>query len=81
VDCAAELPCRATEIEVRLLRVRDARVVAAGSLELSYFNVMPEAAKLPVTVEGLDLTSWPSAEAQDHILLQELGKRIAAAIS
>lgn len=79
--CSADLPCRFAEVEVRLLRVQDARVLAAGSLALSFFHVMPDAVKLPVFVEGIDLTTWPSEQAQDHQLLQELHKRVAAAIA
>lgn len=75
------VPLRASTMDLRLVSVLDSRVLCSGTMALSYQNLMTGEVTLPVTVQGLDLTGWPSVEQQAKMLEIATKVRVANVIA
>lgn len=73
-----QVPVLTLSVDVRAIAVADTRLLCAGTLRMSYRNLMDSAVDLPVTTEGLDLKSWPSVAKQRERLTKAACARIAA---
>jgi len=80
-DAELALPVETAEVAVRVVRTTDSRVLCAGTISLSYLNLLASAQTLTVGVEGLDLDAWPSREDQRRELASTLRRRLVELLS
>lgn len=73
-----QVPVATLSVSVRAVGVEDTRLLCAGTLRLSYRNLMDAAVDLPVTTDGLDLKGWPTVAQQREELKRAACARIAA---
>jgi hypothetical protein len=73
-----QVPVATLSVSVRAIGVEDTRLLCAGTLRLSYRNLLDSAKELPVTTDGLDLKNWPTVAQQREALTKAACARIAA---
>jgi len=74
------LPARAAAVEVRVVRVQDARIVGAGRLALDYRSTLAKPLPVSVPAPGLPLVGWPDAGLQDATLRARLRARLVQSL-
>jgi hypothetical protein len=76
VNDVANVPVLAAALDARLIISEESRVALAGTLALSYRNLLAESFKFTCDSNGADLSKWPSLAQQKFELTAELIKRM-----
>jgi hypothetical protein len=71
------VPVEIASVNMRLIDVESAEVLAAGTYKLSYQNLMDEKQTIPVYSYGADLAGWPLREEQQSQLRIAIRKRLS----
>jgi hypothetical protein len=73
-----QVPVANLTVRIRAVGVADTRLLCAGTLRMSYRNLLPAGLELPVNTKGLDSKQWPSVAQQSEALKKAACARIAA---
>ena len=64
-------------LSVRMISTESSLVTLSGIIEIDFRSLLPQTIQLPVTANGVDLSSWPTLAVQRAGLEKALAEQVA----